>query len=67
MRFFPLGTPQEQSLLTPPENTDDLRERIVNEVNLLKENPNLVKRVFAGMRKRLQLCVDRNGAHVEGN
>ena len=53
--------------LTPPENTDNLRERIVNEVNLLKENPNLVKRVFAGMRKRLQLRVDRNGAHVEGN
>ena len=52
---------------SPPENTDDLRERIVNEANLLKENPNLVNRVFTGMRKRLQLCVHRNGAHVEGN
>lgn len=65
--FFLWGHLKSKVYFSPPENTDDLRERIVNEVNLLKENPDLVKRVFAGMRKRLQLCVERNGGHVEGN
>lgn len=65
--FFLWGHLKSKVYFSPPENTDDLRNRIVNEVNLLKENPDLVKRVFAGMRKRLQVCVERNGGHVEGN
>ena len=52
---------------TPPENTGELRERILNEANLLKANRPMIRRVIAGMRRRLQLCVERKGRHVEGN
>ena len=51
---------------TPPANAEDLKERIVQEVTLLKENPELVKRVMRALRKRTELCLERNGAHVEG-
>ena len=62
-----MGTSEKQSLLFSSENTNDLKERTVNEVNLLKGKQDLVKRVIAGMRRRLQVCVERNGGHVEGN
>ena len=65
--FFLRGHLKSKVYFSPPENTDDLKERIVNEVNLLKGKQDLVKRVIAGMRRKLQVCVERNGAHVEGN
>ena len=37
----------------PPENADDLKERVVNEVNLLEGKQDLVKRVITYMRRRL--------------
>ena len=39
---------------------------MVNEINLLLENDALIRRVMTEMSKRLQLCVERNGGHVEG-
>ena len=65
--FFLRGHLKSKVFFSPPENTDDLKERIVNEVNSLKGKGDSVKRVIAGMRRRLQVCVERNGAHVEGN
>ena len=44
----------------------DLRIRITAEVNNLKENPNLMIRVMKSMRKRAQVCINRNGGQVEG-
>ena len=44
---------------TPPINVDDLRIRITAEVNILKENPDLMKKVMRSMRKRAQVCVNR--------
>ena len=52
---------------TPPENTGELRESILNEANLLKASRPMVKRVIAGMRRKLQLCVGRKWRHVEEN
>ena len=55
LRFFFLwGHLKSKLYFSPPENTDDL-----NEVNLLKGKQDLVKRVIAGMRRRLQVCVER--------
>ena len=50
---------------TAPANTEDLEEKISYEVNLLKENPDLAKRVMTAMRTRIELCRARNGSHVE--
>ena len=49
-----------------PENLNDLRAKIMHEVNVLKDNPQMIKKVMKSMRSRAQLCVIRNGGHVEG-
>ena len=49
---------------TPPANSEDLKERISYEVNLLKENPDSVKRVMAAMWTKIELCWVRNGCHA---
>ena len=65
--YFFWGRLKNKVYSTPPEDTGELRERILNEVNLLKANRPMVRRVIAGMRRKLQLWVERNGIHVEGN
>jgi transposase len=64
--FFLWGHLKSKVYSTPPANLEDLRERITYEVNLLKENPELVKKVMRAMRKKIELCAARNGGHVEG-
>ena len=51
---------------TPPINVDDLRIRITAEVNILKENPDLMKKVMRSMRKRAHVCVNRKGGQIKG-
>ena len=41
-------------------------ERICNEAQLLKEDTQLVKKVMGAMRNKLDLCLRRDKAHVEG-
>ena len=41
-------------------------EIIINQVDLQKENQDLLERVMAGMR-RMQVCLQRNGGHIERN
>ena len=50
---------------TPPANAQDLMERISNEAQLLKEDPQLMS-VMGAIRNKLDLCLRRDGAHVEG-
>ena len=40
---------------------------IINNVDLLKENQDLLIRVMAGMRRKMQACLPRNLGHIEGN
>ena len=49
---------------TPPINVNDFRTLITAEVNILKESPDLVKKVMS-TSKRAQVCVNRNGGQVE--
>ena len=51
---------------TSPINVDDLRIHITAEVIISKENPDLMKKVMRGMRKRARVCVNRNGGEVDG-
>ena len=41
------------------------KKKIINEVQFIKKNQNLLKRVMAGMRRRIQFCLQRNGEHIE--
>lgn len=64
--FFLWGHLKSKVHITPPANIDELKQRISDEVDSLKEDPQLVRRVMMAMRKRIQLCSARNGEHVEG-
>lgn len=65
--FFLWGYLKSKVYSTPPANAQELREKIFNEAQLLKEDPQVIKRVVGAMRKKLDLCLRRDGAHVEGN
>ena len=43
------------------------KESKINEVDILKENQDFIERVMAGMRRRMQVCLQKNGGHIEGN
>ena len=52
---------------TPPASIEDMRDRIVNELANLREDPEMIKRVFRDMQRRAELCIERGGRHVEGH
>ena len=52
---------------TPPDNINQLQDRITQEINSLIENPEVVRRAVQAMRLKAQLCLVRNGGHVEAN
>ena len=64
--FFLWGYLKDRVYRTPPMNLQDLRDRIEQEVDLLRANPAMVRRAVADMSRRCQLCIDRGGGHVEG-
>ena len=52
--------------VTPPRDLNDLQGRIQHEVNVLRGDPAMVRRAVQGMVHRCELCVAREGGHVEG-
>ena len=51
---------------TPPHDIAELRERKTYEVNILRNDPAMVRRAVEDMRRRCRLCLQREGGHVEG-
>ena len=49
-----------------PNDLNDLQNRIQNEVDALRNDPALIRRIFHAMRRRCELCIERDGGHVEG-
>ncbi len=45
---------------------NELRARIVEETDELRGNRNIIRNAVRGMRSRAEVCVARNGGHVEG-
>ena len=52
---------------SPPPTIDIPRQRIIDGFNVLKEDPAMVTRAVRDMIRRSALCIERGGAHVEGN
>ena len=50
--YFLLVHLKNKVYATPPINTEDMRIRVTAEVNILKENPNLMKTSNEGHEKR---------------
>lgn len=63
--FFLWGYLKNRVYTTPPADLNDLQQRIIQEVNVLKQNRPMVRRAVWAMLHRAQLCIQRNGGHVE--
>ena len=63
--FFLWGYLKQKVFRTPPANLVELRRRIVDEVNVLRQNPAIIRSSFNAMMGRTNHCMQRNGSHVE--
>ena len=64
--FFLWGYLKNKVFTTPPANLATLRQRIIDEVDDLRRQPDIVRNAMREMHKRATLCVQINGGHVEG-
>ena len=64
--YFLWGHLKNKVYVTPPTDIDDLTQRITENAELLKRDPNLVRRAVRDMVRRATLCIERDGKHVEG-
>lgn len=63
--YFLWGYLKSKVYVTPPENMDDLRQKIITEVQLLKDNNDLVQRAMRDMTRRANKCIEVQGHHIE--
>ena len=63
--FFLWGHLKSRIFSSPPANIEELRRRIVDETDVVRQDGNLIRRACQGMLRRAQLCIRRNGGHVE--
>ena len=63
--FFLWGYLKSRVYITPPTSLEDLRRRIENACVELRETE-FVRNSIREMRRRAELCIGRNGHHVEG-
>ena len=54
----------EEVFVSPPDSLDNLKTRITQTFDDLKGDRVLVRR--ADMTRRMNLCLERDGGHVEG-
>ena len=50
---------------TPPQNREELQDRIRREVDVLRNNPDVIRKAVHDMIRRCGLCLARGGGHVE--
>ena len=63
--FFLWGFVKGNIFTTPLASIEDMRDRIVNEIANLREDPEMIKRVFRDMQRRAEFCIERGGRHVK--
>ena len=63
--FFLWGYLKNKVYQTPPPDLATVRRRIVDEVNLLRRKEPTIRSCFAEMTRRVNVCIARNGSHVE--
>ena len=64
--FFLWGYLKEKVYSTPPRSVAELRATVERECHVLRNDPAMVRRAVNDMQRRCQLCVERDGGHVEG-
>ena len=63
--FFLWGHLKQKVFSTEVPNLVELRRRIVDSTNDLRQNQGIIRRSFQDMVRRTNLCIRRNGGHVE--
>ena len=63
--FFLWGYLKSKVFLMPPENLAELERRIREEMDLLRQDCEMIRRAVFNMVRRAQVCTERNGRHVE--
>ena len=53
------------TISTPPANLDDIEMRIQNEIDILRQDQDMVRHAVNSLTARAELCLLRNGGHVE--
>ena len=64
--FFLWGYLKDKVYVTPPASIAELRDRITREFDVLKRNIQLIRSAMWAMVNRVEVCIERNGGHVEG-
>ena len=50
---------------TPPESLQIPRQRVCDEFDNLRQNPGMIRRAMRAMQRRVYLCTEKEGRHVE--
>ena len=64
--FFLWGYLKNKVFQSPPRDLAELRARIEHEVEVLRNDDEVVRRAVRDMQRRCRLCLEREGMHVEG-
>lgn len=65
MDFFVWGYLKSLVYSSPVETVEELEERVFHHCEVLRNNPEVFFRVRQSMMRRLRLCVETNGRHIE--
>lgn len=65
--FFLWGYLKQKVYTTPPTSIAQLRQRIIREMDALRQNPRMLRNAIRAMERRAAKCIQNNGGHVEGN
>ena len=63
--FFLWGHLKSKVYTTPPRDLDDLQERVTAEVAVVRQDTAMIRHAVYDMLRRAEVCVQRNGGHVE--
>lgn len=63
--FFLWGHLKSKVYVTPPRDLDDLEARIRAEMDVLRQDPEMIRRAVFDMLRRARVCIERDGGYVE--
>lgn len=63
--FYLWGTLKEKVYSSPVLNIDDLRERVTNNMNVIKGAVETLERMRFNFLRRVRACIEANGGHFQ--
>ena len=63
--FFLWGYLKEKVYVNNPQNVQELKENIRNEIGTLNQNPEILQSVVNNFFERMRMCEAENGRHLK--